>query len=65
MTTSLHVLEGNRFITTERGNVIIRNRQRLEEFAGDASGRPEAEERRLFETAPTAAAQPPPTLPIP
>jgi CRP-like cAMP-binding protein len=48
VTTSLHVLEGNGFIRSERGHITILNRKALEEFAGDAYGRPEAEYRRLI-----------------
>ena len=48
VTTALHVLEGNRFIHSERGCVTIRNRAALEEFARDAYGRPEAEYERLL-----------------
>jgi CRP-like cAMP-binding protein len=48
VTTALHVLEGNRFITAERGLITIRDRARLEEFAGDSYGRPEAEYERLI-----------------
>ena len=48
VTTSLHLLEGNGFIRAERGNIIIRNRAGLEEFAHDAYGKPEAEYRRLM-----------------
>jgi CRP-like cAMP-binding protein len=48
VTTSLHVLEGNGFIRSERGNIIIRNRGAMEEFARDAYGKPEAEYRRLM-----------------
>ena len=48
VTTSLHVLEGNGFITSERGCITVRNRQALEAFAGDAYGKPEAEYRRLI-----------------
>lgn len=47
VTTSLHVLEGNRFVRAGRGVVTIRDRAALEEFAGDAYGRPEAEYERL------------------
>jgi CRP-like cAMP-binding protein len=52
VTTALHVLEGNGFIRSERGCIIIRNRRALEEFAGDAYGKPEAEYRRLMGVAP-------------
>lgn len=48
VTSALHVLEGNRFIISERGCVIIRNRAALEEFAGDAYGKPEREYARLI-----------------
>ncbi|APG93918.1 Crp/Fnr family transcriptional regulator [Sinorhizobium americanum] len=48
VTTALHVLEGNGFIRSVRGNIIIRNRQALEEFARDAYGKPEAEYQRLM-----------------
>ncbi len=48
VTTSLHALEGHGFIRSERGFVTIANRTGLEEFAGDAYGKPEAEYRRLI-----------------
>lgn len=48
VTTSLHILEGNGFIRSERGNIIIRNRPAMEEFARDAYGKPEEEYRRLM-----------------
>jgi CRP-like cAMP-binding protein len=48
VTTSLHVLEGNCFIRSERGVITIRNRTAMEEFAHDAYGRPEEEYRRLM-----------------
>ena len=48
VTTALHVLEGNRFIRSERGCVIVRDRAALEEFASDAYGGPEAEYERLI-----------------
>jgi CRP-like cAMP-binding protein len=48
VTTSLHVLEGNGFIRSERGVITIRNRTAMEEFAHDAYGRPEEEYRRLM-----------------
>ncbi len=54
VTTSLHVLEGNGFITAERGLVTIRNRSALEEFARDAYGKPEQEYRRLMMSSPLA-----------
>ena len=48
VTTALHVLEGNGFIRSERGTIAVTNRRALEEFAGDAYGRPEAEYERLI-----------------
>ena len=48
VTTALHTLEGNRFIRAERRLIVIRDRAGLEEFAGDAYGRPEEEYRRLL-----------------
>ena len=48
VTTALHVLEGNGFIRAERGLVVMRNRAALEEFAGDAYGKPEREYERLL-----------------
>jgi CRP-like cAMP-binding protein len=48
ITTALHVLEGNGFVRTERGCIIVRNRRALEEFARDAYGKPESEYRRLI-----------------
>lgn len=50
ITTSLHVLEGNRLIRSERGHIIIRDRPALEAFAADGYGKPEAEYRRLIGT---------------
>ncbi|CAD7029926.1 Crp/Fnr family transcriptional regulator [Pseudorhizobium halotolerans] len=50
VTTALHVLEGNRFIRSERGRISIRNRAALEEFAHDAYGKPEKEYERLIGT---------------
>ena len=48
VTTALHVLEGNGFIRGTRGVVTMRDRHGLEEFAGDAYGRPEGEYARLI-----------------
>ncbi|MDO9416942.1 Crp/Fnr family transcriptional regulator [Pararhizobium sp.] len=48
VTTALHVLEGNRFIYSERGMIVIRNREALEAFAKDAYGVPEQEYHRLI-----------------
>ena len=48
VTNSLRVLADNGFIKLSRGSVTVRRRAELEEFAGDAYGRPEAEYRRLL-----------------
>lgn len=48
VTTALHVLEGNKLVRAERARITIRDRKGLEEFAGDAYGRPEEEYRRLI-----------------
>ena len=48
VTNALHMLEGNGYIELSRGYVTIRNRAELEDFAGDAYGRAEAEYRRLL-----------------
>ncbi|WP_064692793.1 Crp/Fnr family transcriptional regulator [Rhizobium aegyptiacum] len=48
VTTALHLLEGDRFIRSLRGLVIIRNRAGLEEFASDAYGKAEEEYERLL-----------------
>ncbi len=48
VTITLHILEGAGLIRSERGRVIIRDRDRLEDLAGDGYGMPEAEYRRLI-----------------
>ena len=48
VTVSLHVLEGAGMIRSKRGRVIILDRQKLEELAGEGYGKPEAEYRRLI-----------------
>lgn len=48
VTDALHVLEGEGFIRSLRGSVVIRDRDALTHFARDAYGRPEAEYRRLM-----------------
>jgi CRP-like cAMP-binding protein len=48
VTTALHVLEGNGFIRAERGLIMVRHREALETFAGDAYGKPEREYERLI-----------------
>jgi CRP-like cAMP-binding protein len=48
VTTALHVLEGAHFIRATRGNVQVRDRAAMEEFAGAAYGVPEAEYVRLI-----------------
>ena len=48
VTITLHFLEGAGMIRSKRGRVIIQDREKLEDIAGDAYGRPEAEYRRLI-----------------
>lgn len=48
VTTALHMLEGNRFIYSERGLITVRDRLGLEQFAKDAYGVPEQEYARLL-----------------
>lgn len=48
VTDALHILEGGLLIKADRGRIMVRNRQGLEELAGGSYGVPEAEYRRLF-----------------
>ena len=48
VTQALHVLEGHKLVTSERGCVTVRDRTGLERLAGDAYGKPEAEYHRLI-----------------
>jgi CRP-like cAMP-binding protein len=48
VTVTLHVLEGMGAIRSKRGRVIILDREKLEDLAGDAYGAPEGEYRRLI-----------------
>jgi CRP-like cAMP-binding protein len=48
VTVTLHVLEGMGAIRSRRGRVIILDRDKLEDLAGDAYGEPEGEYRRLI-----------------
>jgi CRP-like cAMP-binding protein len=48
VTDALHVLEGEQAITAERMLIKIRDRPKLESYAGDAYGAPEAEYRRVI-----------------
>ena len=48
VTVTLHALEATTAIRASRGLVLIRDRVRLEEIAGDTYGAPEAEYRRLI-----------------
>ena len=48
VTITLHVLEGIGAIRSKRGRVIILDREKLEDLAGDAYGEPEGEYRRLI-----------------
>lgn len=48
VTVSLHILEGAGMIRSKRGRVVILDRPKLVELAGDSYGQPEAEYRRLI-----------------
>jgi CRP-like cAMP-binding protein len=48
VTISLHVLEGAGMIRSRRGHVVILDRQKLEDLAGDGYGQPETEYSRLI-----------------
>jgi CRP-like cAMP-binding protein len=48
VTVALHILEGAGLIRSKRGLVVIRDRAKLEELAGDGYGVPESEYRRLI-----------------
>jgi len=48
VTVTLHILEGAGMIHSKRGRVIILDRVKLAELAGDSYGVPEAEYRRLI-----------------
>lgn len=48
VTVTLHVLEGIGAIRSKRGRVIVLDRDRLEDLAGEAYGEPEEEYRRLI-----------------
>ena len=45
---ALHILEGTGMIRSKRGRVIIRDREKLEDLAGDSYGPAEAEYQRLI-----------------
>jgi len=48
VTVTLHILEGAGMIRSKRGRVVIRDRERLEDLAGDSYGVPETEYRSLI-----------------
>jgi CRP-like cAMP-binding protein len=48
ITMDMHILEGEHAVTNRRGKVIVRDRARLEEFARDAYGDPEAVYERVI-----------------
>lgn len=48
VTVTLHILEGAGMIQSKRGRVIIKDREKLEDMAGDSYGVPEAEYRNLI-----------------
>ena len=48
VTLALHTLEGTGAIKATRGRVMVVDRERLEDLAGDSYGRPEAEYSRII-----------------
>ena len=48
VTTAIHVLEGAGVILAKRGRVIVRDREKLQDLAGDSYGPAEAEYERLL-----------------
>lgn len=48
VTVTLHILEGAGMIRLKRGRVIVQDREKLQELAGDSYGVPETEYRRLI-----------------
>ena len=48
VTEALNILERRGIIRASRGNIVVLDRARLEETAGDSYGVPEAEYRRLI-----------------
>lgn len=48
VTTATHVLEGAGMIRALRGRIVVLNREKLEDMAGDAYGPAEAEAERLI-----------------
>jgi hypothetical protein len=48
VTDALHILEGEGALRGGRGCIILRDRQKLEDLAGDAYGFPEAQYSRLI-----------------
>ena len=59
VTVTLHILEGAGMIRSKRGRVIIRDREKLEEMAGDSYGVPEAEYQKLIAPLRRTAPAPP------
>jgi len=48
VTTAMHLLEGTGMIRARRGQIVIRDREKLEDMAGDSYGPAEAEYERLM-----------------
>ena len=48
VTSAMHVLEGSGTIANRRGRITVRDREKLEEMAGDTYGVTEAEYERLL-----------------
>ncbi|MDQ0840027.1 helix-turn-helix domain-containing protein [Sphingomonas faeni] len=59
VTVTLHIFERAGMIRSKRGRVIIFDRRKLEEMAGDSDGVPEVEYRRLIGPIGCASVVPP------
>ncbi|RDJ05823.1 helix-turn-helix domain-containing protein [Rhizobium grahamii] len=60
ITAAMHILEGELLIRSTRSTVLIRDRDGLVEFAGEAYGTPEAAYRRLLPVARSNGSDDPP-----
>jgi hypothetical protein len=49
VTLALHTLEGAHMIRNKRGRIVVLDRAKLQQVAGDSYGVPEAEFDRLFQ----------------
>ena len=48
VTETIHILEGEGALRSSRAHIVVRNREKLEEMAGDAYGFPEAQYSRVI-----------------